>query len=847
MNSILSDFRFALRVLAKTPGFTSTALLTLALALGANSAVFSLVNAAIFRPVLPEKSGEIVNLFSVQQGAQRDYRRFSLAEYEMLRDARDVFADVAAIAKAQAGVSANREDGLSRSLVHLTTENFFGILGATPAQGRFFDAEESRPNARRPVAVASHAAWQRLGGRPDFVGSTIWVNGQACTVIGITRENFTGGSVIASPELWLPLGMFSQINSAFGRTGGQPDLTKAGNHALMLVARLHESLTAATVQPRLPALSQQLMDLQPVEAQAARELQVTPLSRLGITPEPLDTRQLAFLAAPLLFMAGCVLLIACLNLANMLLARGAARTKEIALRLALGASRGRIIQQLMIEGLVLSLAGGAIGLFFSIWANHAMISALSDALHGITNASLTLQPRLDLTVLGLTFLASVVATLTFSLAPALRASRLDVVSDLKSVGAASDSGEKWNRFFAGRHLLVMTQVALSLVLLFSASLFLRGALTASDIALGFETREGLVTEVDFSLRNVTPAEAQRSLAAVVEWMNTFPGVAQAAVTTQAPMSNSETSRRVLPAGTPADAPPGPEALYSGITPGYFATLGVPLLRGRDFTDIECRDAAAPRVAIIDTSLEHKLFPDGDALGQRIRYSGGPPNEDGSEIEIVGIVGEHRHEFLQVDPTYRIFVPLVHGYTGRIYLQTRLNESNRTGVIAALSSLRAELQRIDPDLPVLRHEPFADFINGDASLWSARLGAVVFGVFGAVALLLSVMGVYSVKAYAVARRTREIGIRCALGARPVDILGLVLKQGARQIAFACGVGLVLSLLVGQGLTSLLFHISPADPLALGGAMTVLGIAALAASYIPARRATRIEPIEALRAE
>jgi predicted permease len=377
MTTLLADIRFSLRLLVKTPGFTATALLTLALALGANSAVFSLVNAAMLRPVLPAKSGEIVNVFTVQQGAQRDYRRFSLEEYDVLRNEGAVFADIAAVAKAQAGFSATRDEGLSRSLLHLTTANFFSILGATPAQGRFFNAAEARPNANVPVVVASHAAWQRLGGRSDFVGSTVWANGQPCTVIGITREDFTGGSVVVSPEFWMPLGMFSQIGSAFGRTGGESDLTVSGNHVLLLVGRLQPGLTAAAVQTRLPAISQRLNALQPLDAVGDRELQVATLSRMGITAGPVDERAFAFLAAPLLFMAVCVLLIACLNLANMLLARGVARTKEIALRIALGASRWRIIQQLLVEGLVLSIAGGAIGLVLSVWANHAVGSLVA--------------------------------------------------------------------------------------------------------------------------------------------------------------------------------------------------------------------------------------------------------------------------------------------------------------------------------------------------------------------------------------------------------------------------------------------------------------------------------------
>ncbi len=767
---MLQDLRFSLRLLAKTPGFTAVALLTLALALGANSAVFSLVNAAILKPAFSKQAGELVSVYTVQQDAQRGYRRFSLAEYEILRDADAVFADVAAIAKAPAGISTTPDGSLSRSLVHLGTANFFSLLGTTPAQGRFFFDDECRPNASVPVAVASHAVWQRLGARPDFVGSTIWVNGRACTVIGITREDFNGGSVLISPELWLPLGMFSQIGSAYGRTGGQADLTAAGNHALHVVGRLQPGLSLAAVGPRLPALASRMTELEAIDPAVGRELQLTPLSRLGITTEPVDSKELAFLAAPLLFMAACVLLIASLNLANMLLARGAARNKEIALRQALGASRWRIIRQLIVEGLVLSFAGGALGLLISIWANHAMIAALSDALRGVTHASLSLQPSLDGTVLGLTFLACMVATLLFSLAPALRSSRSDLVSDMKTAGAGSATSDKWNRFFAGRHLLVMLQIALSLVLLFSASLFLRGALTAGKIPLGFEARDGVVTEVDFSLRNVTPAEAQRR-----------------------------------------------------------------------------RDASAPRVAIIDESLARKLFPDSDPLGQRIRYAGAPADEAAADMEIVGIVGEHRHEFLQVDPTFRIFVPLVHGYTGMVYVQTKLSERAPLTVVAALATLRTELQRLDPTLPVLRHEPFVDFIDRDASLWSARLGAIVFGLFGAIALIMSVMGVYSVKAYAVTCRTREIGIRAALGAHSSDLMMLILKQGAQQIALACSVGVVLSLLVGQALTSLLFHISPADPFALGGAVLVLTIAALLACWFPARRATRVSPLIALRSE
>lgn len=264
-----------------------------------------------------------------------------------------VFASVAGVAKAQAGISLVRDAGLSRSLVNLMTGNYFSVLGTTPAQGRFFTTEEARPNANVPVAVISHAAWQRLGGNDDIVGSTLCMNGMSCTVIGVTRQEFNGGSMLVSPEVWLPLGLFSQMGSAYGRTGGERDLFEPGNHALMLVAQLVPGLSVAAAEPRLTAISQQLTELESSPDLAPREVQITPLSRLGVTGEPVDSQQLAFLFVPVVFMAGCVLLIASLNLANMLFARGTQRIKEIALRIALGASRWRIVQQLLVEGLLL--------------------------------------------------------------------------------------------------------------------------------------------------------------------------------------------------------------------------------------------------------------------------------------------------------------------------------------------------------------------------------------------------------------------------------------------------------------------------------------------------------------
>lgn len=839
---MLAELKFALRSLRKSPGFTAVALLTLALALGANTAVFSLVHAALFRPMVDRAPHELVSVYTATRGAERGFRRFSYAEFERIAAFRDAFAGVAAMSVARVGVGTSPSETLQRSLVHLTSANYFSLLGVQPAHGRFFTAKEGTPRADVPVLVASHAFWQRHGGRPDFIGRLVWVNGRACTVIGITPPDFGGLSALMAPDFWLPLGLYGHIGSAASRASGHTDLLRPDNHTLLLTARLAPGLDRDSASLRLPALAADLATLIPANAPETlpRELLIAPPSRFAVGPRPTGTAELFMLAGPLVFMAASVLLIACLNLANMFLARGAARTREIAVRLALGASRWAVIRQLLLEGLLLALGGGLLGLGVSVWGNHGLLASLGSALRSVEDSALNLRPGLEPDVLGFTLLACTGAALLFSLVPALRASRRDVVPDLKSQGDIS--GDRWNRFFAGRHLLVMAQIALSIVLLFSAGLFLRGALEARHIPLGFTPERSLVSMLDFALRPADPAAVRRSLDAVRTGIAAVPGVSHVAFSTQPPMSNGETVRRVLPAGTPPDSETLP-ALFSGTSDGYFAALGIPLLRGRDFSSSETWDESAPPVAIIDASLARRLFPAGDALGQRLRFGG--PAANAEEMEIIGIIGEHRQEFLDPQPDYRIYVPLARALGGLVYAHTAF--ARPAAAAASTKGIREAMLAAEPGLPLLAHEPFTRFIRRDASLWSAQFGALVFSVFAAIALLLAVLGVYGVKAYAVARRTREIGIRAALGARPADLVSLVLRQAALQIGLAAVLGVGLSLLAGQGFSALLFHVSPADPFALAGAVSVLAAAAFAASLIPARRAARVDPMTALRSE
>src|SRR6478672_11488313 len=442
---MIQDFKFALRHLLKAPGFTATAVLTLALAIGVNSAIFALINSVVLHPVVPLRPNEVVNVFTARQNASHDYRQFSYNEYRELREnGGDVFADLAALEFAVAGIGRDHE--MRRSFAFLTSENYFSLMGTKPYRGRFYSAEECKPNANIAVVVASYGFWKRMGGRNDFVGSTLQINGQPYTVIGIAPDGFSGASVLIAPDIWVPIGIRSQLGSAFGDSETMHDLMNPKNYAFNLTVRMRSGMTIEMAKSRLPVLAQRLTAIQSAESEGARELQIQTPSRFSLSTQPEDDGPITLIATLLMAMAGAVLLIACLNLANMLLARGTARSKEIAVRLAVGASRWQIVRQLLCEGLLLALCGGAV-----------------------------------------------------SLGPAIKATRADLVNDLKQqVGEPARIG-RFSRFFAPRHISVMAQIALSLMLLFAAGLFFRGALKAAGLNPGFVAAGDLISEFDFSL------------------------------------------------------------------------------------------------------------------------------------------------------------------------------------------------------------------------------------------------------------------------------------------------------------------------------------------------------------
>ena len=846
---MIQDFKFALRHLLKAPGFTAVAVLTLALAIGVNSAIFALINGVILRPMVPLRPQEVVNVFNCRQNANHDYRQFSHTEFRELRETGEVFTDVAALEFGVAGIGQDHD--MRRSFAFLTSENFFSMMGVRPFRGRFYSAEECRPNANIPVVVASYGFWKRMGGRENFVGSNLYINGQPYTVIGITPDGFSGASALIAPDVWLPLGMHSQLGSAFADSENLHDLANPQNYALNITARLRSGLTFDTAKARLPVLSQRFNAIQPADAEFAREVQIQKPSRFSLSTSPEDDGPITLIGTLLICMAGAVLLIACLNLANMLLARGTARTKEIALRLALGASRWRIVRQLLAEGLLLAICGGAVGLILSAWCNNLLLHSMTALLSSV-NFSFVVDLTPDIAVLAVTFLFCLMATVLFSLGPALKASRADLINDLKQqVGEPARAG-RFSRFFAPRHISVMAQIALSLVLLFAAGLFFRGALKAAGLNPGFVAAGDLVTELDFSLVKKDPADARRLVFNIVQRTKELPGVKAAAVGTMLPYGNFTNTRRIMSIretlSTDPKAPdPGASALYTAISPDYFDAIGVKFLRGRDFTQAECENKDGRRVAIIDEEMAKKLFPNEDAVGQHVRYTQAPKDGSPNDLEIVGIVGTHRHDVQNDTVLRRLFVPLANGYTGNIYLHVRLDSNDRQAVVGLIPTMRQTLRDIDPDLPILSIAPFVDLVQKSVGLWVVKLGATLFGAFGGIALLLAVVGVYGVKAYAVACRTREIGIRMALGAHRKDVFALIMRQGAMQTGLAVAVGLLLSLAAGRVLSQILYEVSPSDPFALLTSSVLLAGSALLACFLPARRATHVNPITALRTE
>ena len=835
MTRLWQDVAYAFRTFAKAPGFTAIAILVLAIGVGANIAIFSIVNEFLLRP-LSGRAGGLVGAYSHDRTEVDSFRAFSYPNYADIRDQSDLFDRLMAHRFTMVGASAG--DETRQILAALISSNYFDTLGLRLAAGRPFTAEEERPGANLPVVIATYARWQKEQLDPAFVGKTIRINAQDFTVVGIATEGFTGTMALLSAEVYLPLGAFDSVASQRpGRNGKR--LGDRSNHTLVVAGRLKPGLTDAFVSARLDALSRQLEEAFPAENKG-QVLSVNPLPRMSSSPTPNADTGLNMLSALLMGLSGVVLIIACLNVANMLLARGVARSKELAVRLALGARRSRIVRQLLTEGILLAVAGAGLGLVFSYWATRALAASLSSALP----FTVTFSVAPDIRVLAATLGFAALSTVAFGLGPALKLSRRDLVADLKDRGS---DGASTGRRFGARNLMVIGQVALSLAMLTAGGIFARTALTASAGNPGYSYDRLLLASLDNSLGGFDETRGRAVYGAVLDRVRSLPGVSTVSMTSTLPFSDTQQSTEMERVGASGQAPVRART-YRVIGADHFAALGLGMVRGREFTRAEEESASAPRVAIVDEALARRLFGDEDPIGQMIRVAqtpGEPESTRGEPMQIVGIAPPQREELLDRAPVPHVYVPFGRQYRAGMHLEVRLEQG--ADEAASIGALRAAIRATEPRLPVLALSTMQAFHDKGLELWALRTGAQLFTALGGLALLLAVVGVYGVKSYVVSQRTREIGIRMALGATSRDVVGLVLRDGFFLTGAGVALGVPLAVLVSFALAAVFVDVGGFDGVVVSVATVVLAGAATIASAVPARRATRVQPLRALQGD
>ncbi len=834
MARFLQDLRFALRTYVKAPAFTLVAVLVLGLGIGANSAIFTLVNTLLFRP-LSGRAGELVGMHSRNREMPDSYRAFSYPNYVDVRERGDVFDRLMAHTFTMVGLPAG--DTTRRAFVAVVSSNYFDTVGVALAGGRAFSLDEERPGARIPVVIASYARWKADGQRAGFVGSAIRINALDFTVVGIAPEGFTGTMALVAPELYLPLGMFDVVMTDMFKSKGT-GLADRSNEALILAGRLRDGLDFDTADARLETVSAELERAYPAENRH-QVLSISRLARLSTSTAPQSNGPIAVVTGLFMALSGVVLLIASLNIANMLLARGTSRRKEIALRLALGASRGRIVRQLLTESVALAVACAAAGLLLGVWAMHALMSPLA----AVMPLPVNFDPRPDLNVLVATSLFAAASTLLFGLGPALRLSRRDLVSDLKDVQQAAMSSR---RLFGARNLLVVAQIALSLALLTAGGLFARSTIAARSSNPGYGYHRLLLASLDPALLGYDEARVRGAYGSLLERLRSLPGIEAVGMNSTVPFGDFQEGRTVeRVGGKPHEAAVQPT--FRIITAEYFAALGLPLLRGREFTRTEEEFGNAPGVAIIDEALATRLFGGEDPIGQQIRLKPRPDSDEAHlsvPLQVVGIARPVREDLMDRAPGPHIYVPSGRYYRGSMHVHARVAPG--ASEAAALADIRREIRIVDPRLPVLALETMQGFHDKSLQLWLMNAGGKMFSALGLLALALAVVGVYGVKSYVVSQRTREIGIRMALGADRRDVLRLLLIDGVKLTLAGLAVGLPIAALIAFALTKAMRDVTPFDPVVFASAPLLLA-AALLASFVPARRATRVEPLKALRSE
>ncbi len=838
MNTLMQDMKYGLRMLLKSPGFTVIAILTLALGIGANTAIFSFTDQVLLRTLPVPNPQELVILRSPGPNPGRtssdltdSAQVFSYPMYKDLRERSTVFSGLLACFALDVNVTGH---GSTQSGTgELVSGNFFQTLEVGPALGRVFDANDETAPGANPVAVLSYGYWtKKFGADPSILNQPITVNGTALTVVGVARQGFDGVQFGTLPDIFVPITMVNQMAPTSGL-----EMENRAHHWVAILGRLKPGVSRAHAQASLQPIYVPLLQ---DDAKLLKLSSKRPRTKLFLN-KPLQLtdgatgRQVVqpWAEEPILVLLGMValvLLIACANLASLLVARGEARQREIAVRLALGAARGRLVRQLLTESLLIGIAGGVAGVAFASWCLNTMVSSIpSDA--GMTGLSATLDPH----VLWFAAAVTIVTSIVFGLAPAIRATRVDLHSTLKDQGSSVSEGRSNIRL---RKVLIIAQVALTAVLLVGGGLLARTLANLEHANLGVETENILQFSVEPDLNGDKPAQTLALGQQARQAIAALPGVRSVTISEQQIFAGDDNSSNITPEGYSVSPDENTNVFWAHISPNYFSTLGIPLVAGREFTDADT--TLSRKVIIINQALARRFFAGRNPIGMHIAFGGG--NSVHPDMEIVGVVADSKWDGPRANIVPFLYEPYMQDPelgTLVFYVRTERDPEQMA------ATLRATIQGLDANLPINDLRTLTQQITDQ--MFDDRLVAVLSVSLAALAALLAALGLYGVLAYVVARRTREIGIRVALGGQRKDILRLVLGQGAWLTLIGGAIGIVAALGATRLATKLFYGVSAYDPLTFLGVAVLLALVSGAACYIPARRAMRVDPMVALRYE
>jgi putative ABC transport system permease protein len=807
MNTLFQDIRYSIRMLVKNRGFAAVALLALTLGIGINTAVFSVVNAVLVRPLPYPNPSQLAAIWGVSERDGKDRQSLSYRDFEDFRDQTQTLAQVAVYD--QAGIILTEGDEPEAIDGLFVTSDLFPLLGVSPSMGRAFTSDEDKVGAPR-VVVISHNLWERrFNSDPDIIGKEIQLSTRPYTIIGVMPAGFRFPADTSKTDFIMP---FAPVNA--------DALARRGVRSFRIAARLKPEVTIEQASAEINTISHSLAQQYPETNALNTAIAVSMREEIVGDVEP---SLILLLAA-----VGFVLLIACANVANLLLARATSRQKEIAIRTAVGASRSRIIRQLLTESFVLALAGGLLGLLAALWSIDLLIAA------GLANIPRINEVSLDGRVFGFTMAVSIFTGLIFGLVPAIGASKPDLNETLKEGGRSSTEGRHRNRL---RGLLVISEVALSLVLLVGAGLLIKSFVKLSEVKLGFDTDNVLAVQIaPPRAKYPNPQDGANFFQQVIARTNELPGVESAGVVNMLPLSGSNMAITFTIEGRPV--PPGqePGASFRKVSTDYFRAMGIPVLQGRVFTERDTKDA--PHVIIINETFARRYLPGELPLGKRIIIGDDNP----PPCEIVGVVGDIRHMGQDAEPAPEYYIPNLQDPARYMYLVARTSSPDSASMIAAVRSAIKQVNKNQyiPQVHTM-NEMLAETVAG------RRFSMMLVGAFASVALILAAVGIYGVISYSVTQRTHELGIRMALGAQTSDVLRLVIVQGLSLAIVGVAIGLVAAFALTRLMSGLLFGVSATDPLTFAVISLILTGVALVACFVPARRAAKVDPIVALRYE